>query len=84
MATISDLEELLLNIPGVSEHTASLIIGELRSAFRGQRINIPEERQSKKEQILRAAAQLPTGVVAERYGVTSSYVCRVVKRNRKN
>lgn len=89
MPTLKDLDELLTRLAEASEGMTleefkRLAIGEVGREFRGQRINVPAERISAKEQIVKAAQKLPTGVVAQRYGVTQSYVCRLVKVRRKN
>lgn len=88
MATIKDLEDIMNRLAEASagltlEEFKRQCIGEIRRELQGQKIYVPDTRVSKKDQIVRAAAKLPTGVVAQRYGVTQSYVCRVVKR-RKN
>lgn len=89
MATIADLDALMTYLAQEAGEVSLLefkvlVVGELRKRHPGEKLYIPAHEVSKKEQILRAAAQMPTGVVAERYGVSSSYVCRVVKRSRKN
>jgi hypothetical protein len=87
MATLKDLDELLTRLAEASagltlEEFKRMAIGEVSREFRGQRINVPDVRLSRKSEIAAAAQKLPTGVVAQRYGVTQSYVCRVVKRRR--
>lgn len=77
MATIKDLERILTAIPGVTEHTVSLIIGEMRRGLPGEKLYIPPPDRSKKAAIADAARKLPTGVVVERFGVSRQYVARV-------
>jgi len=85
MATFNDLEELLDCLAKTSdgltlEEFKRQILDGVADRFRGQKINIPAARISKKQQILDAAKKTPTGVVAERYGVSQSYVCRLIRR----
>lgn len=87
MATIAELESLMLEIPGVSPETANLIIAELRRTMPGEKLYIPAPETSKREAIERASKTLPTIVVAERLGVTRQYVDKVrrgVRRKPKN
>lgn len=64
-------------------------ISEIERAWRGQwpgeRIYLPPPDSRKNgertEAIRRAAARLPTGVVAERFGVSRQWVVRVVRRS---
>lgn len=64
--------------PGIEE--------EIRRAFPGERLYIPpvDSRRDpgRKESIIHAAARLPTRVVAERHGVSESWVRQVVKTKR--
>jgi len=56
----------------------------IRRTWPGERVYIAplSSRQdpARKQQIRQAAAQLPTRVVAERFGVSDRYVRRVIKR----
>lgn len=80
MATLKDLRELMIRVPGVSEATATLIITEMMARLPGEKVYIPTPDRSKREQIERAAQTLPTSVVAERFGVSQSYARRIVRR----
>lgn len=83
MATLKELQAIMLNIPGVSAETVTMIIVEMQRSLPGEKLYIPAPDTSKKQQIVEAAKKMPTGIVAQRYGVTQSYVCRAIKR-RKN
>ncbi len=89
MATIKDLEDLLNHIAAASDGMTldefkRAILGEVQQRFRGDKIYVPETRVSKKEAIIEAARKLPAGVVAERFGVSHSYVCGIMRRGDKN
>ena len=73
MATIKEFEMLLLSIPGVSEHTATLIVTEMRRAMPGEKLYIPAQDCSKRAAIELAVRTFPTSVVAERFGVSRRY-----------
>lgn len=55
----------------------------IRRAMPGERIYVAAVDASKKQQIAAAARFLPTGVVAERFGVSSTWVRRVVRAGRR-
>lgn len=59
------------------------VTAELRETWSGQRVYIPPPNSRKDaaraEQIRRAAARLPTGVVASTFNVSESYVRKVWK-----
>lgn len=85
MATINDLDELMRLLAEASadmtlDQFRVACLGELRKRHPGEKIYIPAPDQSKKQQIIALARQLPTGVVATRLGVHSSYVRKVIKR----
>lgn len=79
MATIKDLEDIMLTIPGVSPETATLIIAELRVRHGGDRFYIAPPDTSKKAAIEQAVRTLPTDVVAERMGVSKAYTRKVLR-----
>lgn len=85
MATINDLEALLDLLAKASEGMTleeynRAILGELKQQYRGDKIYVPVERLCKKDKIAEAARNLPTGVVAQRYGVHPSYVRKIFRR----
>ena len=85
MATLKDLHEIIIRIPGVSEQTAGRIIAEFQRNLPGEKVYITAPETSKRAQIAQAVKTLPTSVVAERYGVTQRYarmVCRVTLKKR--
>ena len=83
MATLKDLADLIAR-SGISPETVDLIVGEIGKRFGGDKIYIPAPDHSKKDQMLAALRTLPSGVVAERFGVTRSYACRVARKVSKN
>jgi len=66
------------------EQGARELEAEIRRAFPAERVYIPPADSRKDpgraEAIRQAAKRLPTGVVAERFGVKVSWVHRVVKK----
>lgn len=73
MATLKDLHEIIIRIPGVSEQTAIRIITEFQRSLPGEKVYITAPDTSKRAQIAQAVKTLPTSVVAERFGVTPQY-----------
>ena len=59
---------------------------QVRHAYPAERVYIPPPRSRKDperaEAIQSAARELPTGVISERFGVSRSYVHRVIKKRR--
>ncbi len=87
MATLSDLVEMILvwqrrRYPDASfgEQCAREMEAMIRRSLAGERVYVPAPDTSKKADIANAARTLPTGVVAERFGVTQSYVRKLVRR----
>lgn len=70
-------------IPGVSRETTALILAEVQRQFPGEKIYVQPARQTKRAAIEQAVKTLPTAVVAERHGVTQSYVRKVVRHGVK-
>lgn len=85
MASLKELEERMeiAPIPGVSQETTALVLAWMQSQFPGEKIYVQPARQSKRAAIERAVKTLPTAVVAERHGVTQSYVRKVVRHGVK-
>lgn len=54
--------------------------GELQRQFPGEKIYVPPQSNSKREMIAQSARTLPSGVVAERHGVSRRYVNKVIKK----
>jgi hypothetical protein len=83
MATLKELQQLMLN-SGVAPETVALIISEARMSFGGDKIYFPPPGSprdpARAEKIREAAKKLPTGVTAVRFGVSRSYVHRVLKK----
>lgn len=87
MATLKDLDELLTRLAEASEGMSleefkRAIMGEVQREFTGQKIYIAAPDTSKKQMVIEAAKRLPTGVVAERCGVTRRYVNKLISRRR--
>jgi hypothetical protein len=87
MATLSDLIECMcafaeLNERELTKDFCTRFETYLRKQFPGEKVYVPAPDTSKKAQISEAARFLPTRVVAERYGVTTAWVSRVVKSGR--
>jgi DNA-binding transcriptional regulator LsrR (DeoR family) len=89
---VPSLHEALRLVAEVAEQHGIRIADEIlvdlekvvRQAWPGQRVHIPPNDSRKDparaEAIRRAAASLPTGVVAERYGISRAGVWRVKVR----
>lgn len=89
MATLNDLIECMCRFAEANERELSKdfcmeLKDHLQKAMPGEKVYIPAPDMSKKAQIAEAAKVLPSGVVAQRFGVTHSYACRVIKRRPKN
>lgn len=87
MATLKDLDDLLTRLAQASEGLSleefkRQILGEVQREFRGQRINVPDVRVSKKDEIIEAAKRLPSDVVSVRHGVSRQYVNRLIRLRR--
>lgn len=85
MPTLRDLDTLMQLLIESSRDMSldefkTAVLGEIRRDFAGQKIFVPESRENKRAQIEAATQTLPTGIVAERYGVSRSYVYRIIKR----
>ena len=89
MPTLRDLMAIVCRhaeARGVSfgEQCARDLEAEIRRAFPAERVYIPPADSRKDpgraEAIRQAAKRLPTGVVAERFGVKVSWVHRVTKK----
>ena len=89
MPTLRDLMAIVCRhaeARGVSfgEQCARELEAEIRRAFPAERVYIPPADSRKDpcraEAIRQAAKRLPTGVVAERFGVKVSWVHRVTKK----
>lgn len=90
MATITDLDTIMRLL---AQEAATMTldeyrvacIGELRRRHPGEKLYIPAPDQSKKQQVIALARQLPTGVVATRLGVSQRYARKLAafpkKRN---
>lgn len=69
---------------GIDQEFAVDLEREIRKAWPAERVYIPPANSRKDparaEEIRKAAAKLPTGVVAQRLGVSRSYVARVCKK----
>lgn len=71
---------------GVSfgEQCARELEAAIRRAYAGERVYIPpmdsRKDPARADAIKAASARLPSGVVAQRFGVSHSYVRRVVKK----
>lgn len=78
-----ELQRLMLE-SGVSDETVTMIVVEMRRSFGGDKIYIPppdSRKDGARADAIRAAAKrLPTGITAERFGVSRSYVHRVLKK----
>lgn len=78
-----ELQRLMLE-SGVSDETVTMIVVEMRRSFGGDKIYIPppdSRKDAARADAIRAAAKrLPTGITAERFGVSRSYVHRVLKK----
>jgi hypothetical protein len=55
----------------------------IMQAHPGERIYIPKANAGQKSDIIDAAKRLPSAVVAERFGVSRSWVNRLVRAGRK-
>ena len=89
MATLRDILEIILAAAEQSGHSfsedfADTIEHQIKMAHGGDRIYIvpPNSRKDPErvKKIETLARQLPTSVVAERVGVSRSYVHRIVKK----
>lgn len=65
---------------GFSDDLARQLEQQLIRQFQGEKVYIPRPDMSQKARIAEAARHLPTGVVAQRFGVSRSWVHRVVKK----
>ena len=90
MPALRDLLELVCRSAETAGHrlpepVVILIERRLREEWGSQRVYIPpldsRKNGERTEAIRRAAARLPTGVVAERFGVSRQWVVRVVRRS---
>lgn len=81
MPTLADIIAIVRDNHG--DAAAAQLDTELRTRWPAQRIYIPPPETRKDpiraDQIRRAAKRLPAGVVADRYGVSRSWVYRVTK-----
>jgi hypothetical protein len=89
MATIKDLDDLMTRLARASAglnllEYKTLVLSEMRREFGRDKLYIPpldsRQDQARRETISAAAKHLPTGVVAERFGVSRSWVHRIVKK----
>lgn len=89
MPTLRELMAFLCDCAAQSGHSFSEdLAGELERQIRRQypseRVYIPpadsRKDPSQAEAIRKAAARLPTGVVAQRFGVSRQYVNRIYKK----
>lgn len=89
MATIKDLDDLMTRLAEASIGLSLieykiLVLGEMRREFGRDKLYIPplDSRQdpARKQIIREAAKHLPTSVVAERHGISRSWVHRIVKK----
>ena len=85
MATIKDLDDLMTRLMESSqgltlEQFKKMVLDEGVRRFQGQKMYWPAPDTSKKQMVIEAARRLPTGVVAQRCGVSSRYVQRLVKK----
>ena len=70
----------MLNIPGVSAETVTMIIVEMQRSLPGEKLYIPAPDTSKKQMVLEAAKKLPHVVAAQRCGVSRQYVNKLTRR----
>lgn len=89
MATIKDLDDLMTRLAEASKGLSLmeykvLVLGELRREFGRDKIYItpPDSRKdsARADAIRKTAARLPTGITAERFGVSKQYVHRLLKK----
>lgn len=64
-----------------SEDLAVELEKQLMKEYPMEKVYIPRPDNSKKAAIVEAAKRLPSGVVAQRYGVTRSWVHRATKKS---
>jgi hypothetical protein len=79
MATLKDLRELMVR-SGISDETVTLVIVELQRSFPSEKLYVTAPDTCNKKKIISASQRLPTGVVAERFGVTRRYVNMLAKK----
>lgn len=63
-----------------TEECAQQIERQIIRAHQGEKVYIPHPDMSLKKDLAEAAKRLPTGIVASRYGVSRSWVHRVIKK----
>lgn len=89
MPSVYDFAEAMFDVLSrhnvqLSDEVKNVCVRVIRETYPSERFYVPSidsrNDPGRKQKIIEAARMLPTAVVAERYGVTTSWVNRVVKK----